>query len=123
MNMICSDNSKYYFPFSVMGKAFKKEAKSVSDLLANLSLEDITTFESELESKGEFQLNDSVKITKDMVQVKRQTKQVLILNNFGFIVCKGLFSSFLFIHILHSFIIRYIIVEPGLRRPALRVFS
>jgi len=60
----------------VMGKAFKKEAKSVSDLLANLSLEDITTFESELESKGEFQLNDSVKITKDMVQVKRQTKQV-----------------------------------------------
>jgi len=60
----------------VMGKAFKKEAKSVSDLLANLSLEDITTFESELESQGEFQLNDSVKITKDMVQVKRQTKQV-----------------------------------------------
>merc|ERR1712051_570816 len=84
----------------VMGKAFKKEAKSVSDLLANLSLEDITTFESELESKGEFQLNDSVKITKDMVQVKRQTKQVLILNIFDFIVCKGLFSSFLFIHIL-----------------------
>merc|ERR1719278_171608 len=60
----------------VMGKAFKKEAKSVSDLLANLSLEDITTFESELESQGEFQLNDSVKITRDMVQVKRQTKQV-----------------------------------------------
>merc|ERR1719189_3327949 len=60
----------------VMGKAFKKEAKSVSDLLANLSLEDITTFESELESQGEFQLNDAVKISKDMVQVKRQTKQV-----------------------------------------------
>ena len=67
-----------------MGKAFKKEAKSVSDLLANLSLEDITTFESELESQGEFQLNDSVKITKDMVQVKRQTKQVLLLNIFDF---------------------------------------
>jgi len=60
----------------VMGKAFKKEAKSVTDLLANLSLEDISKFESELESQGEFQLNDSVKITKDMVQVKRQTKQV-----------------------------------------------
>ena len=68
-----------------MGKAFKKEAKSVSDLLANLSLEDITTFESELESQGEFQLNDSVKITKDMVQVKRQTKQVLLLNIFDFL--------------------------------------
>jgi len=60
----------------VMGKAFKKEAKSVTDQLANLSLEDISKFESELESQGEFQLNDSVKITKDMVQVKRQTKQV-----------------------------------------------
>ena len=41
-----------------MGKAFKKEAKSVTDLLANLSLEDISKFESELESQGEFQLND-----------------------------------------------------------------
>ena len=36
---------------------------------------------------------------------------------------KGLFGSYLFKHILHSFFIRYIIVEPGLRRPALRVFS
>ena len=67
-----------------MGKAFKKEAKSVTDLLANLSLEDISKFESELESQGEFQLNDSVKITKDMVQVKRQTKQVLLLNIFEY---------------------------------------
>ena len=85
MDMICSDNSKYYFLFSVMGKAFKKEAKSVTDLLANLSLEDISKFESELESQGEFQLNDSVKITKDMVQVKRQTKQVLFLIIFDFL--------------------------------------
>merc|ERR1719189_1405960 len=60
----------------VIGKAFKKEAKSVTDQLANLSLEDITRYESELESNGEFQLNDAVKITNDMVQVKRQTKQV-----------------------------------------------
>ena len=77
-----------------MGKAFKKEAKSVSDLLANLSLEDITTFESELESKGEFQLNDSVKITKDMVQVKRQTKQVLLWNIFDFLINFCLFNFF-----------------------------
>ena len=60
----------------MIGKAFKKEAKSVTDQLANLSLEDITRYESELESNGEFQLNDAVKITNDMVQVKRQTKQV-----------------------------------------------
>ena len=79
-----------------MGKAFKKEAKSVSDLLANLSLEDITTFESELESQGEFQLNDSVKITKDMVQVKRQTKQVLLLNIFDFLINFCLFNFFEF---------------------------
>ena len=83
--MIWFDNSRYDFLFSVMGKAFKKEAKSVTDLLANLSLEDISKFESELESQGEFQLNDSVKITKDMVQVKRQTKQVLFLNFFEFL--------------------------------------
>ena len=95
MDMICSDNSKYYFLFSVMGKAFKKEAKSVTDLLANLSLEDISKFESELESQGEFQLNDSVKITKDMVQVKRQTKQVLLLNIFDwFFVCITIFNFF-----------------------------
>ena len=62
--------------FVVIGKAFKKEAKSVTDQLANLSLEDITKYEAELGSNGEFQLNDSMKITKDMVQVKRQTKQV-----------------------------------------------
>ena len=94
--MICSYNSKYHFLVSVMGKAFKKEAKSVSDLLANLSLEDITTFESELESQGEFQLNDSVKITKDMVQVKRQTKQVLLLNIFDFLINFCLFNFLTF---------------------------
>ena len=60
----------------MIGKAFKKEAKTVTDLLASLSLDDITKYEAELNSNNEFQLNDSVKITKDMVQVKRQTKQV-----------------------------------------------
>ena len=60
----------------VLGKAFKKEAKSVMDQLANLSLEDITKYEGELESKGEFALSDSVKITKDMVSVKKEKKTV-----------------------------------------------
>ena len=61
---------------SVLGKAFKKDAKNVTDLLANLSLDDITTYEAELASKGDFQLTDEFKITKEMVNVKRQTKQV-----------------------------------------------
>ena len=60
----------------VLGKAFKKEAKTVMDQLANLSLEDITKYEGELESKGEFALSDSVKITKDMVSVKKEKKTV-----------------------------------------------
>ena len=33
---------------AVLGKAFKKEAKNIMDLLANLSLEDVTKYEGEL---------------------------------------------------------------------------
>lgn len=61
---------------AIMGKAFKKESKSVIDQLANLSLEDINKHESELEKSGEFELNDKIKITKEMVTVKRQSKVV-----------------------------------------------
>ena len=39
-----------------LGKAFKKEAKSIMDQLARLSLEEITTFEGDLASHGQFQL-------------------------------------------------------------------
>ncbi len=60
----------------VMGKAFKKEAKAVMDALASLSLDDINKFETELESSGQFQLEGGATITKDMVNVKRSSKQV-----------------------------------------------
>ena len=43
-----------------MGKAFKKEAKSIMDQLANLSLENITNYESELNANGQFNLNENV---------------------------------------------------------------
>ena len=61
-----------------LGKAFKKEAKSIMDQLAKLSLEDITTFEGELASNGQFQLNDKVQITKDMVTVKKESKKIYV---------------------------------------------
>ena len=61
-----------------LGKAFKKEAKSIMDQLAKLSLEDITTFEGELASNGQFQLNDKVQITKDMVTVKKENKKIYV---------------------------------------------
>ena len=47
-----------------MGKAFKKEAKTVIDQLANLSLDEITKYEADLETNGEFQLSDGVTIKK-----------------------------------------------------------
>lgn len=61
-----------------IGKAFKKEAKSVTDKLANLSLEEITTFENELKN-GEASLeleSSAVKLTPEMVTVKRYEKKV-----------------------------------------------
>lgn len=60
-----------------IGKAFKKEAKSVCDLLASLSLEDIEAHERSLEAEGHFDL-DSGKycVTKEMVSVKRAQKKV-----------------------------------------------
>ena len=59
-----------------MGKAFKKEAKTIMDQLANLSLEDITNYESELNANGQFNLMDNVTITKDMVNIKKESKKV-----------------------------------------------
>merc|ERR1711860_142438 len=59
-----------------MGKAFKKEAKTIMDQLANLSLEDITNYESELNANGQFNLKENVTITKDMVNIKKESKTV-----------------------------------------------
>ena len=61
-----------------LGKAFKKEAKAVTDRLAGLSLDEITKMESELESgMASLSLGDStVSLSKDMVAVKRYQKTV-----------------------------------------------
>jgi glycyl-tRNA synthetase len=61
-----------------LGKAFKKEAKAVTDLLAALSLEEIARVEAELETgPASLQLPGStVSLTKDMVSVKRYQKTV-----------------------------------------------
>merc|ERR1719225_822755 len=61
-----------------LGKAFKKEAKAVTDRLAGLDLDEITKMEAELESgMASLSLGDStVSLSKDMVAVKRYQKTV-----------------------------------------------
>merc|ERR1712241_1185651 len=61
-----------------LGKAFKKEAKAVTDRLAALDLDEITKMEAELESgMASLSLGDSiVSLSKDMVAVKRYQKKV-----------------------------------------------
>ncbi len=80
-----------------IGKAFKKEAKNITDMLSKLSLDDITKHEADLEAKGEFKLSAGITIKKvlgflmvklpicllvsclqEMVLVKRQTKTVYV---------------------------------------------
>jgi len=61
-----------------IGKAFKKEAKTITDMLAKLSLEDIEKMEQDLKT-GEATLSmesSQVKLTPDMVSVKRFEKKV-----------------------------------------------
>jgi len=60
-----------------IGKAFKKEAKTITDRLASLSLEEIERVETELaggDSANVTMPNGSVTLTKDMVNVKRYQK-------------------------------------------------
>merc|ERR1719319_1545152 len=61
-----------------LGKAFKKEAKAVTDRLAALSLEEITKVEEELAGgKAELEVGGTkVSLTPDMVAVKRYQKTV-----------------------------------------------
>jgi glycyl-tRNA synthetase len=59
-------------------KAFKKEGKAVTDMLAQLSIDDIDQMENDLEN-GEATLDvgdKKVKLTKEMVTVKRFQKTV-----------------------------------------------
>jgi len=59
-----------------LGKAFKKEAKTITDMLSKLSLEQIEKLETDLKT-GEAELemeSTNVKLTPEMVSVKRSEK-------------------------------------------------
>lgn len=64
----------------LIGKTFKKDSKLVQDALAALTEAEINVVETNLSENGEYNLKLSngadVKITKDMVQVKRYQKTV-----------------------------------------------
>jgi len=62
-----------------LGKAFKKDAKAVTDALAGLDASAVGGHEAALTSEGKFSLkvgDSSFDITKDMVSVKRYQKTV-----------------------------------------------
>jgi glycyl-tRNA synthetase len=64
---------------SVIGKTFKTEAKLINDALSSLDSEQILKYETELSENGEFSLtiNDkNVKISKDMVLIRRSVKTI-----------------------------------------------
>jgi len=60
-----------------LGKAFKKEAKDVTEMLAKLSLEQITKLETDLaggEASLDLPTGKTVTVTKDMASVKKYQK-------------------------------------------------
>lgn len=62
-----------------IGKAFKKEAKAISDLLASLTIEEVEKMEMELkEGSASLTLTgtDQIQLTSEMVTVKRYEKTV-----------------------------------------------
>jgi glycyl-tRNA synthetase len=63
-----------------LGKAFKKDAKTICDLLSKLKLDDVKALEKDLEAHGEYKmhLNEIVTVTlnKDMVSVRTTQKTV-----------------------------------------------
>lgn len=63
----------------VIGKTFKKNSKAVQDALTALNENQIVSLEKTLNEKGEHELalpDNTVKIVKDMVEVKRYQKTV-----------------------------------------------
>jgi len=63
----------------VIGKAFKADAKIITETLNDLESEDILKYETELEKSGQFVLSIDGKqfpITKDMVSIRRSQKTV-----------------------------------------------
>ncbi|CAG2101863.1 unnamed protein product [Medioppia subpectinata] len=63
----------------LIGKAFKTDAKIITDTLKDLESDEILKYESDLEKSGQFVLNIEGKefpITKDMVTIRRLQKTV-----------------------------------------------
>jgi len=59
-----------------IGKAFKKEAKTVTDMLSKLSLDEVTKIENDLgEGKATLDFDGkAIELTKDMISVKKYQK-------------------------------------------------
>ncbi|CAH0556631.1 unnamed protein product [Brassicogethes aeneus] len=60
-----------------LGKAFKKDAKAITDALANLQINDVEELGQNLEGKGSYELSvgdQKFTLTKDMLSVKRYQK-------------------------------------------------
>ncbi|CAG9813907.1 unnamed protein product [Phaedon cochleariae] len=60
-----------------LGKAFKKDAKTITDALAGLKIEDVEDLERQLEDDGSYQLSvgdEKYTLNKDMVSVKKYQK-------------------------------------------------
>lgn len=66
---------------AAIGKAFKKEAKGITEALARLSLEEVSDIGKSLEASGEYTLTvadggPEVKLTNDLIAVKTTSKTV-----------------------------------------------
>lgn len=63
-----------------LGKAFKKDAKTITDMLAKMSVDDIETMDQELTSNEcyKLHLNSDVSVTlnREMIAVKKSTKTI-----------------------------------------------
>lgn len=65
----------------VLGKAFKKEAKDITDLIARMSIDDLKKMDDELTSKDAFTVDSSSKsftLTREMVAIKTSSKTVYV---------------------------------------------
>lgn len=64
---------------AALGKAFKKDAKNITDLLANLSLSDVETIGKNLTDNGEHTLDvngSGVTLNSDMIAVRTTSKTI-----------------------------------------------
>jgi glycyl-tRNA synthetase len=63
----------------VLGKAFKKDAKAITDLLANMSINDLEQMDTELSSNNAYNLkvnDNSFALNREMVSLKKGTKTI-----------------------------------------------